>query len=81
MQVIIIIIAGAIIGWLAGVIMKVQSQMGIFANIIVGIVGLSLGHFLAGLVGLEAYGPIARFIVGVAGAVLFILILQALGIK
>jgi uncharacterized membrane protein YeaQ/YmgE (transglycosylase-associated protein family) len=80
MGLIIIIIIGGIIGWLAGVIMKVESQMGIIANIIVGIVGSGLGHFLAGAIGLEAYGTPARLVVGVAGAVLLIVILRALGI-
>jgi uncharacterized membrane protein YeaQ/YmgE (transglycosylase-associated protein family) len=80
MGLIITIIIGGIIGWLAGVIMKVESQMGIIANIIVGIVGSGLGHFLAGAIGLEAYGTPARLVVGVAGAVLLIVILRALGI-
>ena len=80
MGLIITIIIGGIIGWVASLIMKVESQMGIIANIIVGIVGSGLGHFLAGLVGLEAYGPVASVAVGVGGAVLLIVILQALGI-
>ena len=77
---IITIIIGGIIGWLAGMIMRVESQMGLIANIVVGIVGSGLGHFLAGLIGLEAYGAIARVAVGVGGAVLLIVILRALGI-
>lgn len=80
MGLIITIIIGGIIGWLAGMIMKVESQMGIIANIIVGIVGSGLGHFLAGFIGLAAYGVIARVAVGVGGAVLLIVILRALGI-
>jgi len=80
MGLIITIITGGIIGWLASVIMKTDSQMGILANIIVGIVGSGLGHFLAGAIGLAAYGAIARFAVGVGGAVLLIVILRALGI-
>ena len=80
MGLIITIIVGGIIGWLASLIMKVESQMGILANIFVGIVGSGLGHFLAGILGLEAYGPIASVAVGVGGAVLLIVILQALGI-
>ena len=80
MGLIITIIIGGIIGWLASLIMKVESQMGIIANIIVGIVGSGLGHFLAGLVGLEAYGPAASVAVGIGGAVLLIVILRALGI-
>ena len=80
MGLIITIIIGGIIGWLAGLIMKVDSQMGILANIIVGIIGSGLGHFLAGAIGLAAYGAIARLAVGVGGAVLLIVILRALGI-
>jgi uncharacterized membrane protein YeaQ/YmgE (transglycosylase-associated protein family) len=80
MGLIITIIIGGIIGWLAGVIMKVESQMGILANIIVGIVGSGLGHFLADFIGLAAYGAIARLAVGVGGAVLLIVILRAIGI-
>jgi len=80
MGLIITIIIGGIIGWVASLIMKVESQMGIIANIIVGIVGSGLGHFLADLVGLGAYGPIASVAVGVGGAVLLIVILRALGI-
>jgi uncharacterized membrane protein YeaQ/YmgE (transglycosylase-associated protein family) len=80
MGLIITIITGGIIGWLAGLIMKADSQMGIIANIIVGIIGSGLGHFLAGVIGLAAYGGIARLAVGVGGAVLLIVILRALGI-
>ena len=80
MGLIIAIIIGGIIGWLASLIMKVDSQMGILGNIIVGIVGSGLGHFLAGAIGLEAYGTTARLVVGVAGAMLLIVILRALGI-
>jgi len=80
MGLIITIIIGGIIGWLAGLIMKVDSQMGILANIIVGIIGSGLGHFLAGVIGLAAYGGIARLAVSVGGAVLLIVILRALGI-
>lgn len=80
MGLIIAIIMGGIIGWVASLIMKVDSQMGIVGNIIVGIVGSALGSFLAGAIGLEAYGTVARLAVGVAGAVLLIVILRALGI-
>jgi uncharacterized membrane protein YeaQ/YmgE (transglycosylase-associated protein family) len=80
MGLLISIIIGGIIGWLASLIMKTDAQMGIIANILVGIVGSTLGHFLAGAVGLAAYGMIGRLIVSVVGAVLLIAILRALGI-
>lgn len=46
MNLILVIIVGGILGWLASVIMRTDAQQGIFLNIVVGIVGA----FLAGLV-------------------------------
>ena len=80
MGLIVSIVVGGIIGWLASIVMKTNAQMGIIANVIVGIVGSSLGFWLAGLLGLAAYGTIAQWCVGVAGAVVLIFILKALGI-
>jgi uncharacterized membrane protein YeaQ/YmgE (transglycosylase-associated protein family) len=77
---IVTIVVGGIIGWLASLIMKTSAQMGILANVIVGIIGSSLGFWLAGLLGLAVYGSIARWIVGVAGAALLIWLLKAVGI-
>lgn len=80
MGIIIAIIVGGFIGWLAGLILKTNSQMGILTNIIIGIVGSALGHYLAGVIGLAAYGAVARLAVGVGGAVLLIGILRYLRI-
>jgi uncharacterized membrane protein YeaQ/YmgE (transglycosylase-associated protein family) len=80
MGLLISIIIGGVIGWLASLIMKTDAQMGILANIVVGIIGSALGHFLAGVIGLAAYGMAARLIVSVVGAVLLIAILRALGL-
>jgi len=76
---IVTIVVGGIIGWLASIFMKTNAQMGIIANVIVGIVGSSLGFWLAGLVGLAAYGAIAQWAVAVLGAAVLIFILKALG--
>jgi uncharacterized membrane protein YeaQ/YmgE (transglycosylase-associated protein family) len=76
---IVTIIVGGIIGWLASLLMKTDKQMGILANVLVGIVGSALGFWVAGLLGFAAYGAIARWAVGVAGAALLIYILRALG--
>ena len=76
---IVTIVVGGIIGWLASIFMKTNAQMGIIANVLVGIVGSSLGFWLAGLVGLAAYGAIAQWAVAVLGAAVLIFILKALG--
>jgi uncharacterized membrane protein YeaQ/YmgE (transglycosylase-associated protein family) len=77
---IISIIIGGIIGWLASIIMKTDMQMGLIANILVGIVGSALGFWLAGVLGIAPAGGVLGFLVGVAGAVLLIFILGKLGI-
>lgn len=73
------IIIGGIVGWLASILMKTDAQMGLLANIIVGIVGSMLGYWLAGLLGLAPAGGILGFVVSVAGAALLIFILGKLG--
>jgi uncharacterized membrane protein YeaQ/YmgE (transglycosylase-associated protein family) len=77
---IVTIVVGGIVGWLGSIVMKTNAQMGVIANVIVGIVGSSLGFWLAGLIGLDAYGSVARWIVAVIGAAVLIFILKALGI-
>lgn len=74
------LIVGGIVGWLASIFMKTNAQMGVIANVLVGIVGSSLGFWLAGLLGIAAGGGILRWVVAVAGAALLIVILRKLGI-
>lgn len=77
---IISLIVGGIVGWIASKIMKTDAQMGVIANVLVGIGGSVLGFWVAGLIGISADGGIGRFLVSVAGAVLLIFILGKLGI-
>src|SRR3546814_19389338 len=46
MNLILVIIVGGILGWLASLIMRTDAQQGILLNVVVGIVGA----FLAGLI-------------------------------
>ena len=80
MGLIISLIVGGVVGWLASIAMKTNAQMGLLANVVVGIVGSMLGFWLAGLLGLAAYGGIARLLVAVGGAVVLIAVLKALKI-
>jgi uncharacterized membrane protein YeaQ/YmgE (transglycosylase-associated protein family) len=77
---IVTLVVGGVVGWLASILMKTNAQMGIVANVVVGIIGSSIGFWLAGLLGLAAYGPIASWAVAVIGAALLIWILKAAGI-
>ncbi len=48
MNLIVALIIGGIIGWLASIVMRRDAQQGILMNIVVGIVGSILGSFLLG---------------------------------
>ena len=48
MTIILILIVGGILGWIASLIMKTDGQQGIILNVVVGIVGSLLGSFLLG---------------------------------
>lgn len=76
---IISLIIGGIVGWLASIVMKTDAQMGWIANVLVGVVGSLLGFWVAGLLGIAPTGGLLRFLVGFAGAVLLIFILNKLG--
>ena len=46
MNIIIWLVVGGIIGWLASLMMKTDGQQGIILNVVVGIVGAMLGGWL-----------------------------------
>ena len=83
---IILIIVGAIIGWLASLIMKTDAEQGLLWNVIIGIVGSLLGKWIfADLLGIGSAAAagsltLAGVLWGIAGAVISILILKALRI-
>ncbi len=77
---IVTLIIGGIIGWLASILMRANGQMGILANIIVGIIGSFLGVYVANALGVRAQGAPAAWIVAILGAALLIGILRGLGV-
>ena len=46
MNLIVWLIVGGIIGWLASIMMKTNGQQGIFLNIVVGVIGSMLGGWV-----------------------------------
>lgn len=52
MNIIILLVVGGILGWLASIVMRTDGQQGIFLNIIVGIVGAVVaGYVITPLIG------------------------------
>ncbi len=79
-NIIITLVMGGIIGWVASMVMKTNAQMGMIANIVVGIVGTFLGFWLANVFGLGTEGSFVPWIVAVVGAVVLLAILKMLNI-
>lgn len=74
------IVIGGLIGWVASILMRTNAQMGLIANVVVGIVGALLGHWLAPMVGIAATSTVASLGISLAGAVLLIVVLRFLGL-
>ena len=77
MGIILWLIVGGVIGWLASIIMRTDGQQGIFLNIIVGIIGAFIGGliFAGGSInnaGLTVYS----FLVSLLGAVILLAIVN-----
>jgi uncharacterized membrane protein YeaQ/YmgE (transglycosylase-associated protein family) len=77
---IIAIIVGGVAGWLASLVMNRDASMGIFWNIIVGIIGALLGNFLAsalfGIEGTIQSFDLTGFIIAVIGAIVLLAIVN-----
>ena len=63
MGLILTLVVGAVVGWLASLVMKTNAQMGALMNILVGIVGAWLGSVLAGAMGFAATSQLASLVV------------------
>jgi uncharacterized membrane protein YeaQ/YmgE (transglycosylase-associated protein family) len=77
---IVTIVIGGLIGWVASILMRTNAQMGLVANIVVGIVGALVGKWLAGVLGIAATSTVAQLGVALGGAVVLIIALRFLGI-
>jgi uncharacterized membrane protein YeaQ/YmgE (transglycosylase-associated protein family) len=72
-------VVGGVIGWLASMVMKTNAQMGIIANVIVGILGAGLGGWLSVRMGIGG-PPVMGWVMAVVGAAILIALLKVLGI-
>lgn len=73
------IVFGALIGWIASMIMKSNASMGALANIISGIVGSFVGGWIVGLFGeapAKGQFSLASMLTAILGACIVIFIVQ-----
>lgn len=80
MGIIIWLIMGGIVGWIASMIMGTSARQGIILNIVVGIVGALIGGWLIGpLIGAGSINEgitVMSFVVSLIGAVILLAILS-----
>ena len=78
MDIIIWLVIGGVVGWLASIVMRTDAQQGILLNIVVGIVGA----FIGGLIFTPAATSTTRrldvtsFVVSLVGAVILLAVVN-----
>lgn len=79
MGIILWIIFGALVGWVASMIMKTDAEQGAVLNIVVGIIGAVLGGWLMSLLGERGVTGfnLYSFLVAILGAIVLIAIVKA----
>ena len=80
MGIILWIIFGALVGWVASLIMKTDAKQGAMLNIIVGVVGAIIGGWLMSIIGESGVAGfnLYSFLVALLGACVLIAIVKAL---
>jgi uncharacterized membrane protein YeaQ/YmgE (transglycosylase-associated protein family) len=76
MGIILWLIVGGVIGWLASIIMRTDAQQGIFLNIIVGIIGAFVGGLIFAGGSINEGITITSFLVSLLGAVVLLAIVN-----
>jgi len=76
------LLVGALIGWLASMVMRTDAQQGGLLNIVVGVIGAMLGGFLLPLLGFGGSNinnndfSLSGFLVAFVGAVVLLAIVN-----
>ncbi|HZX77710.1 GlsB/YeaQ/YmgE family stress response membrane protein [Lysobacter sp.] len=82
MGIIIWLIVGGIVGWLASLIMRRDAQQGIILNIVVGIIGAFIGGWLGSVLGIgggdinDGNFSISGLLLSLVGAVVLLAIVN-----
>jgi uncharacterized membrane protein YeaQ/YmgE (transglycosylase-associated protein family) len=80
MGILIWLIVGGVVGWLASIIMRTDAQQGILLNVIVGIVGALLAGFvispMLGVGTINQGVTLSTFLVSLVGAVILLAIVN-----
>ncbi|WP_188053081.1 MULTISPECIES: GlsB/YeaQ/YmgE family stress response membrane protein [unclassified Sphingosinithalassobacter] len=70
------LIVGGVVGWLASLVMRTDAQQGIFLNIVVGIVGAFIGGWLFSSADINDGITVGTFLVSLVGAIILLAIVN-----
>ncbi|MFY9421404.1 MAG: GlsB/YeaQ/YmgE family stress response membrane protein [Bacilli bacterium] len=72
------IVFGGFTGWIASLITKNDKRMGIFANIVVGLVGTLLGVWIASLISIGSFRTFSfgGFLIALFGSVVLLTLIN-----
>jgi uncharacterized membrane protein YeaQ/YmgE (transglycosylase-associated protein family) len=80
MGIIIWLLVGGVVGWLASLVMRTDAQQGILLNIVVGIIGALLAGFLISpLLGIGTINSglsVGTFLVSLGGAIILLALIN-----
>ena len=80
MGILVWLIVGGVVGWLASIVMRTDAQQGILLNVVVGIVGALLAGFVVSpMLGIGTINQgisIATFLVSLVGAIILLAIVN-----
>jgi uncharacterized membrane protein YeaQ/YmgE (transglycosylase-associated protein family) len=80
MGILVWLIVGGVVGWLASIIMRTDAQQGILLNVVVGIVGALLAGFIVSpMLGVGTINEgitLATFLVSLVGAIILLAIVN-----
>ena len=70
------LIVGGIVGWLASLVMRTDAQQGILLNIVVGIIGAFIGGMIFGRGDINNSLGVTPFLVSLLGAIILLAIVN-----
>jgi uncharacterized membrane protein YeaQ/YmgE (transglycosylase-associated protein family) len=81
MDLVVTLVTGGVVGWLASIAMSASRGMGLPGYVLVGVVGSVVGTYLAEALGLPVREPEARWAASFVGALLLVWLVRGLSGK